>query len=153
MAKNFLKLKNFESRVIDAIWKCDAEPGNRGRILKAQNRIRTFESIRYSEYDLRGLSKAEKAFMCDNDMRSYYDCRDYSGRMHRYYIFIKKNATTGKKQLYAYEKTQWMRPNGQELGSWNYQYWLTINTSNGKVTKFNYEFHHSSILCFCWPFV
>ncbi len=154
MATKWLDQKNFQSRVIKALWETDTT--YHGRFLKAQNRIRIFESVSYSEYDLRGLSKNEKEFMRDNDMRSYYDCRDYSGKMRRYYLFVKKNKTTGKKQLYAYEKTQWMRPDGQELGSWNYQYWLVVNTCDTcgpRITKFNYEFNHSSALCFCWPFV
>lgn len=144
--------KNFVARVFNAIVENDAIRLNQGRIYRAAQRIKTFEGTPYTEYDLRGLSKAEKEFMRENDMKSYYDCRDVLGKMHRYYIFINTDKTTGKKRIYAYDKMQWLKPNGKDIGDyWNYAYWLTIDTKRGEISKYNYEYRFSNILSFMWP--
>ena len=148
------KNRSFVNRVFDAITAADANRINQGRIFRAYKRLKAMESTEYTEWDLRGLSNAEKEFMRENNMKSYYDCRDYSDKMHRYYIFINTDKATGKKHIYAYEKSQWLRLDGQDFGgyNWNYSYWLTIDTKRGMITKFNYEFRHSSMLSFFWPF-
>lgn len=136
--------KNFSSRVFNEIANVNAIRLDQGRIIRAQNRIRAFESVSYSEYDLRGLSKAEKEFMQENEMKSYFDCEG-----NRYYLFIRRNKTTGKKQLYAYEKKQWMNLNGRDFKTdWNYAFWLTIDTRRNSISKFNYEYRFGEILSF-----
>lgn len=138
------KQKNFTSRVFDAMVNNGGYYSLQGNVLRAQNRIRAFESVTYSEYDLRGLSKAEKEFMRENEMKSYFD---YEGS--RYYIFIRNNKTTGKKQLYAYEKKQWMNLNGRDFKTdWNYAFWLTIDTKHNRISRFNYEYRFNEILSF-----
>lgn len=144
--------KNFVARVFNAIADNDAFRLDCGRIYRAQTRLKIFESTPFNEYDLRGLSKAEKEFIRENEMKSYYDCCDLHGKMNRYYIFINTDKTTGKRHIYAYSKKQWLNPNGKDIGDyWNYAYWLTIDTKRGEISKYNYEYRFSNILSFMWP--
>lgn len=145
--------KNFVARVFNAIAENNAIRLDYGRFYRAQIRVKVFEETLFNEYDLRGLSKAEKEFIRENGMKSYYDCRDILGKMHRYYIFINKDKATDKKHIYAYDKMQWLKPNGKDIGDyWNYAYWLTIDTKRGEISKYNYEYRFSNMLSFMWPF-
>lgn len=132
------KKRTFNQRVIDAVIKADAVRLNQPRVVRACKRVKALEGVLYTWEDLRGLSIAEKRYMIDNNYRCFYDC---CGR--RYYIFIQRNQTTGKRQLYAYEKKQYLTPNGHDvaggLHAWNYECWLTVNTRTGEISRLNYE--------------
>lgn len=130
-----MKAKSFNLRVIDAVINYGGVRCNQGRVLCAVKRLQALESVLYCDYDLRGLSKQEKQFIKDNGYRCYYDCE---GK--RYYIFIARNLTTGKRQLYAYEKKQYFTPNALNGGGvYNYERWLIVDTSRVRITRFNYE--------------
>lgn len=144
------KKMTFSQRVIDAIIKADGVRLNQGRVLRACKRVKALEGVLYTDFDLRGLSAAEKEFIRDNEYRCYYDC---CGR--RYYIFIQRNRTTRKRQLYAYEKKQYLTPNGHDVAgglyAWNYECWLTVNTRTGEISRLNYERRFSNNhLAPCW---
>lgn len=129
-----MKAKSFNLRVIDAVINYGGMRCNQGRVLCAVKRLQALESVLYCDYDLRGLSKQEKQFIKDNGYRCYYDCE---GK--RYYIFIARNLTTGKKQLYAYEKKQYLHLNQQDgAGVFNYEKWLLVNTRWEKISILNY---------------
>lgn len=130
-----MKKKSFTKRVFDALIENDAVRCTQPRVLRSLRRLQALESVLYCDYDLRGLSKQEKQFIKDNEYRCYYDCE---GK--RYYIFIARNLTTGKRQLYAYEKKQYFTPNALNGGGvYNYERWLIVDTSRGRITRFNYE--------------
>lgn len=110
------------------------------RILNIQKAKREFEQSVFSEKDLRGLSNYEKKFLREHDMKKCYDC---------FYLFIEKNKSTGKKQLYAFHKLQVFFPSGHDLSAerYNNQIWLTFdrryytgNTYYEPFSKWNYEF-------------
>ena len=129
-----MKAKSFNLRVIDAVINNDGVRCNQGRVLRAVKRLQALESVLYCDSDLRGLSKPEKDFIKGNEYRCFYDC---CGK--RYYIFIARNLTTGKKQLYAYEKKQYLHLNQQDgAGVFNYEKWLLVNTRWEKISNFNY---------------
>jgi hypothetical protein len=130
-----MKTKSFTERVFDALAENGAFKRTQPRVLRSFRRLQVLESVLYCDYDLRGLSKSEKDFIRGNEYRCYYDC---GGK--RFYIFIARNLTTGKKQLYAYEKKQYFTPNAQDAnGVFNYEKWLLVNTRWEKISVFNYE--------------
>lgn len=133
----------FTRRVINAFICADSVRADQGKFLRAFKRLKALEAIKYTDHDLRGLSAREKSFMRDNSYNTYYDC---CGK--RYYLFISRNRTTGKKQLYAYEKKQYLRPNRHDIIKsnyyHNYQCWLTVNTdpdyTGPRINKYCFEF-------------
>lgn len=130
-----MKKKSFTKRVWDALTENDAVRCTQPRVLRSLRRLQALESVLYCDYDLRGLSKQGKQFVKDNGYRCYFDCE---GK--RFYIFIARNLGTGKKQLYSYEKKQYFTPNAQDAnGVFNYEKWLVVDTSRGRITQFNYE--------------
>jgi len=92
------------------------------RILKLQTAKKELENAVFTEKDLRGLSKNEKDFIRENDMKKTY--KDF-------YMFIEKNLSTGKEQLYAYHKLQSLFPNGHDISSEfnNVDCWLIFNAT------------------------
>lgn len=113
---------------------------NSNRIVNIQKAKKEFEQSVFSEKDLRGLSKYEKQFIRDNKMGKCFKC---------FYLFIAKNQSTGKKQLYAYHKLQVFFPNWRDFSAehYNYQIWFTFDrkyytgrTSYEPFSKWNYEF-------------
>lgn len=139
--------KNFTSRVLDALTANDAVRVNQGKYVRMTKRFKALESVQYSEYDLRGLSAQEKAFMRENEYKCYVDHRECSGgvvKTTRYYLFIARSMTTGRRQLYAYSKKQYLNLNGHDISSdhYNYECWLTVRFRNGEfneISKYNYE--------------
>lgn len=112
------------------------------RILKLQNRKKEMENAVFTEKDLRGLSKAEKDFIRENDMKKTYSM---------FYMFIEKNLSTGKKQLYAYHKLQSLFPNGHDISNefQNVDCWLTFNASakNSWFKEFFDTYHFERRFC------
>jgi len=155
---NMKKNSNFETRVLDAIVSVDGNRLNQGRILRMAKRLKAVESVTYTEWELRGLSKREKEFMRENGMKCYVDLwqEGYKwnykkgNRKNRYYIFIKRDLTTGKPRLYAMHKEQWIQPNRHTVGNgWDYEFWLTVDLHNGcDICRFNYEHRFGRFL---WP--
>lgn len=137
-----MKTKNdFTSRVLEAVTLNDGVRYNQGRFVRAQKRLRALESVMYEESDLRGLTAAEKSFIRENEMKCYLDVRDYHG-VERYYIFVGRDLTTGKKRLYAYSKMQMLNPNGHDVSAsaYNYECYLIVQPLYvSPVSRFNYE--------------
>ena len=88
--------------------------------------------------------------MSENGMKCWYDFRDVMGRKHRYYIFISRDLTTGRKRLYAYEKKQYIQLNGHDISSdaYNYECWLTIDLRKdyGEISRLRYERRFCNLL-------
>lgn len=95
------------------------------RILKLQAAKKVLENAVFTEKDLRGLSKVEKDFIRENNMKKTY--KDF-------YMFIEKNLSTGKKQLYAFHKLQSLFPNGNDICSdfINVECWLIFDSTAAK---------------------
>ena len=93
------------------------------RILKAQIRLNELSNKKFSEKDLRGLSKIEKEFIIENN---------FNVRVGNFFMFIDRN-NIDKKQLYALSKKQLINPNGKENGIFNYEKWLTFNCKNWDI--------------------
>lgn len=97
-------------------------------IYRKQQKLQAMEAVKYEERDLRGLSQKEKEFIRANDYRMFVDC-EYK---HRYYIFIARDLTTGRRRIYGLSKYQLIDPNGQYFplttARYNYSVWLTLNT-------------------------
>lgn len=169
------KTINFATRVLDAISNVELRFGvdargnyevKNGRVQVIANRIKAYEDVCYEEKDLRGLSKAEKEFIRENDYRNYYDQREQDFKnggykVVRYYIFIKRNISTDKPQIYAYRKEQWIDLNAQHFKiigpdtRHNYAYWLLFDKNGyenrGKAfSRYNYEYrlHFASVVNF-----
>ncbi len=133
-----MKGKTFQLRVINTAIEMGAVSTQQPRILRAVKRIRAIENTLYTENDLRGLPQVQKEIIRNNDYKCYTDIR---GK--RYYMFIGKDCSTGKKKLYAYEKSQMLNMNGHDISNGNlyvhnYECWLTID-SVGYISKYNYE--------------
>lgn len=145
-----MKTRTFAQRLLDAMVESDANRLNQGRIIRACKRIKALEATEYGEYDLRGLSRKEKEFMHENGMKCWYDFHDVMGRKHRYYIFISRDLTTGRKRLYAYEKKQYIQLNGHDISSdaYNYECWLTIDLRKdyGEISRLRYERRFCNLL-------
>lgn len=111
------------------------------RIIRAQQTINALEERKFSEREMRGLSKAEKQFIADNGYHvrlvqnnTYFGL--YNGV---YYMFIARNLSTGKKQLYAITKHQSILPNEKTDGIFNYEKWLVLNTKEVCFKPLYYE--------------
>ena len=144
------KVRNFANRLLDGLVAADANRLNQGRIFRAVKRFKALEATDYQESDLRGLSKPEKEFIRENGMKCWYDFCDVMGREHRYYIFMAKDLTTGRKRLYAYEKKQLLLPNGNDISSsaFNYECWLTVDLRKGyaEISRHRYERRFCNVL-------
>lgn len=105
-----MKHESFESRVLNYLSSVKyIQPlGKYGNKLA---RLRAYEHVRYEDYDLRGLSNIEKQFVRDNEMRNYVDVKGYTGKINRMYLLVIKD-NLGRKRLMAYDKRQWIDPNG-----------------------------------------
>ena len=102
----------------------------KGRILRAVQRAKQIEARKFTEKDLRGLTKAEKEFIRDNDYKGVTTLL-MNGRAHLLYMFIAKQRN-GRKTLYAITKWQSIRPNGRDFSpaGLNYWYWLTFDAKH-----------------------
>lgn len=81
----------------------------RGKYAVAAYKIKKYEEVLFSEWDLRGLTAVEKDFIRDNGMKNYVDIKDfsYSGNTERVYLVIRRNSV-GRKTLYGFMKKQWI---------------------------------------------
>ena len=137
--------KQFASRVLDAMTSADAIRCNQGKYMRATKALKAIESVTYDEYDLRGLSAQEKAFVRENDYKCYIDYwESFKHKPTRYYLFIARSETTGRRQLYAYSKKQWLCLNGHDISPdlFNYECWCTVRFRRGEfydISKFFYE--------------
>ena len=122
-----MKSKKFTTRVLDAIAEAMLNNYTLPRYLRAYETLKVIEGITYTNTDLRGLSKAEKAFMNSNNNKVYIDENN-----RRYYIFIARDLSTGRRRLYAIGKRQWLNPNGHDISTdaYNYECWLIVNTNS-----------------------
>lgn len=116
------------------------------RIVKCQETIKQLENELFTEKDLRGLSQLEKEFVRGNGYHVQYDQPIYysGGQVFEhykdtFYLFIARNLTTGKKQLYAITKAQSIAPNDKTDGMFNSEKWLVLDTQRGLFSKFNFE--------------
>ena len=101
------------------------------RILRLQSEKKRIEERVFTDKDIKGLSKVEREFIIENNMKA--TCGDF-------YMFIEKNKSTGRKQLYAYHKEQSLFPNDYKIGNrFNYECWLTFDRVRGTFSKIEYE--------------
>ena len=100
------------------------------RILRLQSEKKRIEKRVFTEKDIKGLSKCEKEFLIENGMKA--TCGDF-------YMFIEKNKSTGRKQLYAYHKEQSLFPNDYKGNRFNYECWLTFDRVRCTFSKLEYE--------------
>lgn len=141
-----MKKKKINGRILDAIVDAQLNNYTLPRYLRAYKTLKVIESITYTDTDLRGLSKAEKAFMHSNDNKIYVDeCN------RRYYIFIARDLSTGRRRLYAIGKRQWLNPNGHDISkdAYNYECWLIVNANTNPwhyVSPLYYERRFCQIL-------
>lgn len=141
-----MKSNKFTDRILNTIREARLNNYTLPRYLRAYKTLQVIESITYTDKDLRGLSKAEKAFMNSNDNKCYIDeCN------RRYYIFIARDLSTGKRRLYAIGKRQWLNPNGHDISpiAYNYECWLIVNTNTNPwhyISPLYYERRYSQIL-------
>lgn len=105
------------------------------RILRAVNKAKRIEAMKFTEKELRGLTNAEKDFVRDNE---YSVCLNQCG--HKFYMFVAKQLN-GKKALYAITKRQSINPNGHDISreAYNYECWLLFDRKKGGFSKFYYE--------------
>lgn len=147
-------MTNFNNRLLNALVEVDdrlrAEigplcrwEGRNGYVpngihYRQQERLKALDSMKYQEYDLRGLSKPEKEFVRNNEYKCYVDI---NGK--RYYMFIGINSTTGKRQMYGHSKKQILNPNGHDVDDrmYNYSIWLTLNTQTN-LPFYNHSYEH-----------
>lgn len=96
-------------------------------IYRKQQKLQAMEAVKYEERDLRGLSQKEKELIRDNNYNNFVDVRGT-----RYYMFIARDLTTGKRRVYGYSKYQIIDPNGDYFHftetRYNYNAWLILNT-------------------------
>lgn len=120
-----MKSKKFTTRILDAIAEAMLNNYTLPRYLRAYKTLKVIEGITYTDTDLRGLSKAEKIFIKNNDNKVYIDDNN-----RRYYIFIARDHSTGRRRLYAISKRQWLNPNGHDISqdAYNYECWLIVHT-------------------------
>ena len=113
----------------------------KNRILVACQKAKRIEAMKFSEKELRGLSKSEKEFIRCNNYNVCINCRiTVSGDPVKLYLFIAKQMN-GRKALYAYTKKQSINPNGNDISreSSNYECWLMFDRAKNGFSKFNYE--------------
>lgn len=111
----------------------------KGRILRAAQRAKQIEDRKFTEKDLRGLTKAEKEFVRENDYKGV-TTSVMNGRKQLLYMFVAKQRN-GRKALYAITKRQSIRPNGKDFCSagLNYWYWLTFDAKHAGFSSSFYE--------------
>lgn len=111
----------------------------KGRILRAAQRAKQIETRVFTEKDMRGLTKAEKEFIRDNDYKGVIS-QFMNGRAQLLYMFIAKQRN-GRKALYAITKRQSIRPNGRDFcpAGLNYWYWLTFDAKHTGFSSSFYE--------------
>ena len=141
-----MKSKKFTTRILDAIAEAMLNNYTLPRYLRAYKTLKVIEDITYTDTDLRGLSKAEKIFIKSNDNKVYIDENN-----RRYYIFIARDLSTGRRRLYAIGKRQWLNPNGHDItkDAYNYECWLIVNTNSNPwhyVSPLYYERRFCQIL-------
>lgn len=113
----------------------------KNRILDACQKAKRIEAMKFSEKELRGLSKSEKEFIRCNNYNVCINCRiTVSGDPVKLYLFIAKQLN-GRKALYAITKKQSINPNGHDISNeaHNYECWLVFDRGKNGFSKFNYE--------------
>lgn len=113
----------------------------KSRILRACEKAKKIESMKFSEKELRGLSKPEKEFIRCNNYNVCINCRiTVSGDPVKLYLFIAKQMN-GRKALYAYTKKQSINPNGHDISreAYNYECWLMFDRITNGFSKFSHE--------------
>ena len=112
------------------------------KVLNAQEKIKEMNSLKFTDKDLRGLSKAEKDFIIENNYKISVKQYDLSGNSIKMYLHIKRN-NLGKKELFAYTKTQALRPNDRDISKshLNHEILLKFHARESFYHKFNtFEF-------------
>ncbi len=115
------------------------------RILKAQKVIRELDNTVFSAKEMRGLSKTEKEFIEENNFNVTLTQRRYVNHIllesctGTYYMFIARNKSNGKKQLYAIKKRQSLVPNEKKDGLFNYEKWLVFDARRREFCDLNFE--------------
>ena len=110
------------------------------RILKALERIRQLDDAVFLQKDIRGLSKPEKHFLEENGFKVKLVQKGFTRSCTgTYYMFIARNMSSGKKQLYAIKKRQSINPNEKKDGVFNYEKWLVFDARHGEFCDLNYE--------------
>lgn len=135
-----MKKQTITDRMFDALQNNDAIRCNQGKYLLSQKRFHAIESVQFNEYDLRGLSKAEKNYIRENDFRTYIELTDELGNTTKYYLFITKDLTTNKPRLYAFSKHQLLCVNEKKDGLFSFERFLVVATGKAiSITEEHYE--------------
>lgn len=105
------------------------------RILRAAAKAKRIEAMKFTEKELRGLTKSEKVFVRENN---YSVCLNQNGI--KLYMFVAKQLN-GRKSLYAITKKQSINPNGHDISNeaYNYECWLLFDKKRNGFSKFYYE--------------
>jgi hypothetical protein len=108
------------------------------KVLNAQENIKEMNSLKFTDKDLRGLSKEEKDFIIENNYNVAVTQYDLSGNSIKMYLHIKRN-NLGKKELFAYTKKQALRPNQKDVSKshLNHEILLKFNAKESFYRKFN----------------
>lgn len=111
----------------------------RNKFLAAQEKIRELSLLKFTDKQLRGLSKYEKQFIIENNYHVQIEQVDFLKRKQTMYMFI-ANDSLGRKRLYAITKKQSIQPNETKMfnGYFNYECWLVFEKDKG-FSKFNFE--------------
>ena len=124
------------------------------RILRAYQKLKAMDEEKFTEYDLRGLSKAEKEFIRDNGYSKTYSVKSslLSGSG-KFYLFVHRNRC-GRMQLYAQRKDMVVRPNGINAcfpTRWNNEVWLQFNWRWPHFNMYDVEIHLAEIAPLKYP--
>lgn len=84
-----------------------------GKILQLMKKWELFKQQKFTEKDIRGLSKREKDFIRANEYNVVYFQKTTYKHMDKIVLFIDKDMVTGKKRLYGQTKWRMMLPNGE----------------------------------------
>ena len=111
-----------------------------GRIERAINVIKELETLKFTEKDIRGLTKVEKQFLIENNYNVVLNQKGTIGTNGILYMFIAKNKL-GKKQLYAITKKQSISPNAHDISqsAYNHECWLLFDVASCEFSKYSYE--------------
>ena len=87
------------------------------------------------------MSKIEKEFVEENNFNVALKQRRYANECCTgiYYMFISRNKSNGKKQLYAIKKRQLIMPNEKKDGIFNYEKWLVFDCRRREFCDLNFE--------------
>lgn len=112
----------------------------KGRFQRAMDVVNELSTLKFTEKDIRGLSKCEKQFIIENDYNVVLNQENTIGTNGTLYMFIERNRL-GKKQLYAITKKQSVRPNSHDISqsAYNYECWLLFDAERLEFSKYNYE--------------